>query len=153
MSNQRRISVGSYELEAGRCYDRETHLWIEQQSDGRVRCGFDPLGAETSGDIVAVSFEPLGNMVERGGSFGSLEAAKFVGPLLTPVSGTLEAYNDDVLANPALLNADPQGQWMVEIAPDALDRERALLLCDEDEIREWFLNERKKLEQEGMLAT
>lgn len=153
MSNPESISVGGYELDAGRYYDRETHLWVERRPDGRVRCGFDPLGAATSGDIVAVSFEPLGNRVERGGPFGSLEAAKFVGPLLAPVSGTLDAYNDSVLANPGLLNADPQSHWMVEIVPDALEQELALLLHDQAEIRDWFLTEREKFEQEGMLAT
>ena len=81
------IAVNGYRLAADRYYDRETHLWVDIGASAAVRCGFDPLGSETSGDIVAVSFEPVGARVERGEAFGSLEAAKFVGPMIAPLSG------------------------------------------------------------------
>ena len=99
--------VGSYTLAADRYYDQETHLWVDLVSETRCRCGFDPLGAETCGDIVAVSFEAVGSVIARGEGFGNLEAAKFVGPLLAPLSGRVLEVNDAVLRTPSLLNESP----------------------------------------------
>ncbi|MDH3253859.1 MAG: hypothetical protein OEM62_02625 [Acidobacteriota bacterium] len=140
-------------IDYSRYFDRETHLWVKTMSREVVRCGFDPLGAETSGDIVAVSFEPPGTRIERGAAFGSIEAAKFVGPLLAPVSGSIIRHNHEVAAEPGLINADPQAHWMIEIEPDALDVELGELLHGEEAVREWFAAERKKFEHEGLLAT
>jgi glycine cleavage system H protein len=144
--------MGSYELEGNRYYETETHLWVEPDPDGNVRCGFDPLAAETAGDIVAVSFESVGTPIERGQPFGNLEAAKFVGPLLAPVSGTIRAHNDSVISNPALLNTDPQVHWMVEIEPSRLTEELSLLLHGEQAVRSWFERELRRVQEKGLLA-
>ena len=146
------IAVNGYRLASGRHYDRETHLWVETRAEGAARCGFDPLGSETSGDVVAVSFEPAGTRVERGQAFGSLEAAKFVGPLIAPLSGRVRAHNPAVVARPGLLNQDPQAHWLVEIEPDRLDDELPQLVHDEEEVRAWFEAEIERFKQQGMVA-
>lgn len=149
---QNSIAVNGYRLAAGRHYDRETHLWVEVLASGAARCGFDPLGSETSGDIVAVAFEPVGQNVERGEAFGSLEAAKFVGPLIAPLSGTIRAHNDALIARPGLLNQDPLAHWLIEIEPDRLEDELPLLLHDAGELRVWFEREIERFKQDGMVA-
>ncbi len=154
------ITRNGYRLAAGRHYDRETHLWVETvapKGDRRdtvesARCGFDPLGSETSGDVVAVSFESAGTRVERGEAFGSLEAAKFVGPLIAPLSGRIRAHNQEVLARPGLLNQDPLGSWLIEIEPDRIEDELQLLLHEPEEIRAWFESEIERFQQQGMVA-
>ncbi len=155
------IAVNGYRLTAGRHYDRETHLWVEtmappegskRDSAGVARCGFDPLGSETSGDVVAVSFEPAGKKVKRGEAFGSLEAAKFVGPLIAPLSGTITGHNQAVVARPGLLNLDPQTHWLIEVEPERLDDELPLLLHDPKDVHAWFEREIERFKQEGMVA-
>lgn len=152
MSSPTTIAVNGFRLAAGRHYDRETHLWVKVGAEGAARCGFDTLGSETSGDIVAVSFEPVGKAIERGEAFGSLEAAKFVGPLIAPLSGTIRAHNAEVIARPGLLNHDPLAHWLVEIEPDRLDDELPLLLGDSGELRVWFEREIERFQKEGMVA-
>ncbi len=152
MSSPTSVAVNGYRLAAGRHYDRETHLWVEALGAGAARCGFDPLGSETSGDIVAVSFDPTGTRIERGGAFGSLEAAKFVGPLIAPLSGTIRGHNREVIARPGLLNQDPLAHWLVEIEPDRLDDELPLLVHDSGELRAWFESEIERFRQEGMVV-
>ncbi len=147
------VAVHGYRLTAGRHYDQETHLWAEVRTLGTARCGFDPLGSETSGDIVAVSFEPVGTRVERGAAFGSLEAAKFVGPLIAPLSGTIRAHNPAVIARPGLLNQDPQAHWLIEIEPDRLEDELPLLLHDSGNVSAWFEREIERFKQEGMVGS
>ncbi len=145
------IEVDGYRLAADRYYDEATHLWIAD-TPGTARCGFDPLGSETSGDVVAVSFEPVGSRVARGEAFGSLEAAKFVGPLIAPLSGTLRAHNDAVLADPGLVNSDPLAHWLVEIEPEQADEELPLLLRDPEAVGAWFRREVERFRTQGMVA-
>ena len=94
------LDFGGYELRLDRSYDPDTHLWVQQAGDGRVRVGFDALTADTYGALAQLLMSPIGTTVQRGEEFGSLEAAKFVGPLTAPVSGVLAAVNDAVLADP-----------------------------------------------------
>lgn len=147
------IDIGSYRLPADRFYDAATHLWVEATAGDLVaRCGFDPLGSETSGDVVALSFEPIGSRIERGEAFGAIEAAKFVGPLVAPVSGTIRAHNAEVLADPSLVNRDPLGSWLVEIEPVRLDAEGALMLSGRRAVGEWFAAEIERYRERGMVA-
>lgn len=140
-----------YALPAGRYYDAASHLWVDPAASGRARCGLDPLGAETSGDVVALSFAPVGTRVARNEAFGSLEAAKFVGPLAAPVSGIIRAHNEAALRNPGSINRDPLAAWLIEIElsdPDELQ----LLLYGEERVRAWLESETERFRQKGMVA-
>ncbi len=157
MTTSAHFTVDGYRLAADRYYDPETHLWVETaggavETAGDARCGFDPLGSETSGDVVALSFEPVGTRVGRGEAFGSLEAAKFVGPLLAPISGTIRAHNDAVLANPGLVNQDPLAHWLVALAPESAGEELPLLLHEPELVRAWFRGEIERFREKGAIA-
>ena len=146
------FTVDGYELAADRYYDEATHLWVVSVTANVARCGFDPLGSESSGDVVAVSFEAEGARVERGEAFGSLEAAKFVGPLIAPITGTLRRHNDAVIENPGLVNRDPLAHWLVEIEPEQPDEELPLLLHDPQAVVAWFHREVERFRTQGMVA-
>ena len=132
-------------------YFDQSHLWVLPE-EGGARCGFDPLGVETSGDVVAISFEPVGTRFERGSAFGSIEAAKFVGPLIAPVSGTLTAHNQELLAEPTVLHADPAKHWLVRIELADAEGELSLLRHGEPVVREWLAQEAARFKQQGMIA-
>jgi glycine cleavage system H protein len=145
------LNVAGYELDASRRYDPDTNLWVAEQRGERVRIGYDPLGAETTGDIVAISFVPVGTRLSRGDPLATVEAAKFVGPLAAPVSGTLLAVNDGLLAAPGQINADPFGAWLVELGElDRSDLER--LLAGEEAISSWFADAVERFRREGAIA-
>lgn len=146
------FEVGGYRLRADRYYDAERHLWVELQPGSRLaRVGFDPLGRETSGDIVEVSLGELGEYVNRGEAFGNVEAAKFVGPLQAPVSGVVRSRNAQVLSRPGVLNDDPNEAWLVEL--EMTDRaELSELLTGEDRLRPWFVAEIERYRRQGAVA-
>jgi glycine cleavage system H protein len=145
------FTVAGYELAADRRYDPVGNLWVAERGVEEVRVGLDPLGAETAGDIVAISFVAVGTRLERGASFATIEAAKFVGPVPTPVGGTVQAVNDALLADPGAINADPLGSWLVELAGvQATDLQR--LLAGEARIAEWFAGAVERFRREGALA-
>jgi glycine cleavage system H protein len=147
------FEVAGYELCDDRLYDPETHMWVRLEDERRARLGLDPLGRETSGDVVALSLEPEGSEVARGGSFGDLEAAKFVGPLVSPVSGVVAARNENVLADPGVLNDDPATHWLVEIrlAADAAG-ELGEMLQGEAQVAPWFAAEVERFRTQGAIA-
>lgn len=147
------FDVAGYELYGDRHYDPGTHMWVLLQDGGRARIGLDPLGRETSGDVVALSLHAPDTPVERGGPFGDLEAAKFVGPLISPVSGVIAVGNPAVLADPGLLNEDPATHWLAEIALDpAAAAELDELLLGEERVAPWFAAEVERFRTQGAIA-
>lgn len=146
------VEVEGYVLALDRAYQPDDHLWVQPVEGGRVRIGLDPLGVETSGTLAQLAFAPAGTAVARGEPFGSLEAAKFVGPLVAPLSGTVAAHNERVLADPGLVEQDPLGDgWLVELEPSAPDEELALLLRG-DAVVPWFAGKLADYRLRGVIA-
>jgi glycine cleavage system H protein len=144
--------VAGFGVALDRAYDPAGHFWVTMLDGDRARIGLDALGLETSGTLAQLAFLPVGEFLKRGEAFGSLEAAKFVGPLTSPLSGTLTAANDAVVADPALVERDPYGAgWLVEI--DLADTaELRDLISGADVIRVWFAAEVEDYRMKGVLA-
>lgn len=147
------LEVEGYALALDRSYDPDTHLWVLLLRADRVRIGIDPLGVETSGTLAQLAFEPVGAPLRRGEPLGSLEAAKFVGPLVSPLSGVVLVHNVAALADPGLVERDPLGEgWLVELRPTELERELAGLVRGEQEISRWFRATVEEYRLQGVLA-
>lgn len=146
------FEVDGYRLSSERYYHEQSHFWVEvEASSARARIGFDPLGRETRGDIVELSILAVGTELRRGQPFGSVEAAKFVGPLETPMSGRILSINSELLAGPRLLNEDPMSVWLIELELADLC-ELADLLHGEDQVRPWFAAELERYRRMGVVA-
>lgn len=144
--------VAGFRLRLDVAYDPASRTWVEVRPDGRVRVGMDPLEVEASGTIAAVSLVEVGSNVGRGGQIGSLEAEKFVGPLTSPLAGTVEAVNEEVLASPAEVDRDPFGAWLVEIRPEPGTEATAGLVAGAENVRRWFSQEVAEYRLKGVLA-
>ena len=119
---------GHYSFPPDLYYDRSTHVWVRYEGKV-VTLGFDALGLESLGDMAYVSLQAVGILVRRGEAMGSLEAAKMVGDLIAPVSGTITARNEDVLRDPGLVNRDPYGEgWVLQLTPSDWINESAELV-------------------------
>lgn len=69
------------------------------------------------GDIVFVDVDSEGDTVEKGETFGSIEAVKTVADLLMPVSGEVVEFNS-ALEDASSINNDPYGNgWIIKIKP------------------------------------
>jgi glycine cleavage system H protein len=116
------VAVSGYPLRLDREYHTPTHFWLLEVGDGRRRIGLDALTADTYGMLAHLVLPAAGTEVEAGAEFGSLEAAKFVGPLVSPLGGIVTAVNAAVLDDPELVVREPyDGGWLVEVAPGADD--------------------------------
>jgi glycine cleavage system H protein len=146
------VDVAGFGVALDRAYDPAGHFWVAMVAPDRARIGLDALGVETSGTLAQLAFLPVGEFLKRGEPFGSLEAAKFVGPLASPLSGTLTATNDAVVVDPALVERDPYGAgWLVEL--DLADGgELGELISGADVIPVWFEGEVEDYRMKGVLA-
>ena len=156
------VEVAGFGVALDRVYDGIGHFWVSMvpafpgDTPGppgeRARIGMDALGVETSGTIAQLAFLPVGEHTKRGEAFGSLEAAKFVGPLTSPLSGTVSATNDAVVTDPALVERDPYGAgWLIEL--DLTDPgELTGLVAGPQAIKVWFEAEVEDYRMKGVLA-
>ncbi len=95
------------------CRYSESHEYVRPEGD-LVRLGISSFAVDQLGDIVFVELPAVGTALARGTSFGSVESVKAVEDLMAPVSGTVEARNEAVLASPEELQNDPYGEgWLL----------------------------------------
>lgn len=144
--------IAGFEVRLDLAYDPTDHIWVEVLESGQVKLGLDPLGVQTNGTIAALSFVSVGSEINRGDPFGSIEAEKFVGPVVAPLSGRLARVNPAVLLRPSLVDADPYGAWLIELEPSDIDSESQQLVGGAEGIRSWFAAKVSEYRRLGVLA-
>ncbi len=99
------------------------HEWIDiAGTTGTV--GITDYAQSTLGDIVFVELPKVGQEVQAGSTFGSVESVKAVSDLYAPMNGTVTEINEDLGSAPETLNTDANTTWImkVELAdPAAID--------------------------------
>ncbi|MGC8550371.1 MAG: glycine cleavage system protein GcvH [Acidobacteriaceae bacterium] len=94
-------------------YTRE-HEWIQVDgSHGTV--GITDYAQESLGDIVFVESPKVGDKLEKGKVFGSVESVKAVSDLYAPVSGTVTAVNEELATAPEKINTDAHAAWILKV--------------------------------------
>lgn len=95
----------------------DSHEFVRSEGD-LVRIGISAFAVDQLGDIVFVELPEIGSALERGSSFGTVESVKAVEEVYAPISGTVEARNESVLASPEELQNDPYGEgWLLVVRP------------------------------------
>ena len=90
------------------------HEWLKEE-DGVSVIGISEFAQDALGDVVFVNLPQEGDEVVAGEAFGDVESVKAVSDLLSPVSGTVCAVNEELLDSPELLNSDPYGAWIIKV--------------------------------------
>jgi glycine cleavage system H protein len=112
----------------------EDHLWILEMGDS-ARLGISDYAQEQLGEILTVTLPEIGKFVERGESVGEFESQKTVVELVSPLSGTIRALNENVVEDPSLINVDPYGKgWLLEVEIAEPEELEQLMNHDEYEL-------------------
>jgi glycine cleavage system H protein len=99
-------------------YNVENNVWCRPEADGTVTVGMTAYAAALAGDIVAFTPKKAGKTVEQNKSVATVESAKWVGPVKSPVTGEVVATNEAVAGKPNTVNGDPYGNgWLVRMKP------------------------------------
>jgi glycine cleavage system H protein len=91
------------------------HDWVRVAGD-EATFGITWWAQDALGDMVYASLPDAGAAVTAGQPYGELESVKSVAEIFAPVSGEVVAANDALVADPALVNADPYGDgWLIRV--------------------------------------
>lgn len=91
------------------------HEWIRIEGD-TATVGVTDYAQGELGDIVFIEVETIGDILEEGETFGTIEAVKTVSDMFMPVSGEVAEFNETLNTNPELVNKDPYGEgWIIRI--------------------------------------
>lgn len=100
-------------------YSRE-HEWVRVEGDVAY-VGITDFAQSELGDIVYVEVNTVGETLEAGAVFGTVDAVKTTSDLFLPVSGEILEVNPALTDAPELVNQDPYGEgWIVKIKPSNL---------------------------------
>ena len=97
------------------------HEWVRIEGNIAV-VGITDFAQGELGDIVFVDIDSVGDELNAGDVFGSVEAVKTVSDLYLPISGKVVEFNEELEGEPELVNTDPYGRgWIIklEIAAEA----------------------------------
>lgn len=91
------------------------HEWIKLEGD-TATIGITDFAQKELGDIVYVEIETVGQELNAGDVFGTVEAVKTVSDLYLPVNGTITEVNPNLNDKPEAVNNDPYGEgWMIKL--------------------------------------
>ena len=107
------------------------HEWIQLHQDGTATVGITDYAQESLGDITFVEFPLAGESFNTGDTFGVVESVKAASDLYMPLDAEVLKVNDEVDAEPELLNSDPyQKGWLLKIRLTDASQVEALLKAD-----------------------
>lgn len=90
----------------------EDHDWIKVEGN-KAYIGITDYAQHALGDIVFVELPELETELSAGDTYGVVESVKAASDLLIHVDGTVIEINEDLVDDPALLNSDAYGSWMI----------------------------------------
>lgn len=107
------------------------HEWIQLHQDGTATVGITDYAQESLGDITFVEFPLAGESFNTGDTFGVVESVKAASDLYMPLDAEVLKVNDEVDAEPELLNSDPyQKGWLLKISLTDASQVEALLKAE-----------------------
>ena len=92
----------------------ESHEWVKVE-DGLAVIGVSDFAQSEMGDITYVDLPSEGDEIQAGEEFGALESVKASSDLYSPVSGTVEAVNEELESAPELVNQDAYAAWIIKV--------------------------------------
>jgi glycine cleavage system H protein len=101
----------------------DSHEYV--RLDGEIATiGISAFAIDQLGDIVFLELPEVGDSLEMGESFGTIESVKAVEELYPPVSGTIVDRNDTLIDSPEAIADDPYGGgWLLKVRASNAEEE------------------------------
>ena len=116
-----------------RKYTRE-HEWarVENAETRLVAVGITHFAQDELGDIVYFDLPRAGDSVIHMEKMGEVESVKAVSDLFSPVTGKVDAINDELIDHPELVNDDPfEAGWIMRVVLEDLGELDSLMTAAE----------------------
>ncbi|WP_313756250.1 glycine cleavage system protein GcvH [Tissierella sp.] len=108
------------------------HEWVKLEGNlGTI--GVADYAQHHLGDIVYVELPEVDDEIEKEEAFSAVESVKAAADIYMPVSGKVVEVNEELIDDPALLNADPYENWMIKVEMTNKDELEELMTSEEYE--------------------
>ena len=88
--------------------------WVRLEGD-TATAGITHYAQEALSDIVYVELPSVGDSLNKGDSYASVESVKAAAEVYLPIGGTITAVNEALTSAPETLNSDPHGAgWIAK---------------------------------------
>ena len=92
------------------------HEWLQLEDNGSAIVGITVHAQDALGDVVFVDLPEVGKTYAKGEVAGVVESVKAAADVYMPIDGTVTEVNEELRADPALANSDPQGAgWFFKV--------------------------------------
>ncbi len=109
----------------------DQHEWVRLDGDVAT-IGITKYAAEQLGDIVYVELPEPGRKVGQGGEAAVVESVKAASEVYAPIGGEVTDANPALAADPAKVNADPEGEgWFFKLKSVNKDEVAKLMTADQ----------------------
>ncbi|NOZ69748.1 MAG: glycine cleavage system protein GcvH [Deferribacteres bacterium] len=122
-------------------YHKE-HTWVRVSGDKAI-VGISFYAQESLGDIVYIDAPEIDSTVEAGTELTQIESTKATSSVISPVSGTIVEFNEDLIDAPEIINEDPYDKGWIAVIEMEDETELDNLMDAED--YEKYLEEEVKL--------
>lgn len=93
-------------------YTRE-HEWVRIEGN-KAEVGITEHAQKSLGDIVYVELPEIGDEIDAGDEFGSIESVKAVNSIYMPMSGNIIAVNTELKDSPETINEECYDEgWLI----------------------------------------
>lgn len=107
--------AGWFRVPSGYHYHRG-HTWVRPDEGGLLRVGMDDFAQQFLGRPGALRLPSVGQRLEQGEKGWHVEVGGHRVPLLSPTQGEVAEINEEVVANPDLVQHDPYGRgWLLKV--------------------------------------
>ncbi len=128
-------------------YSVDDHTWVQVNDDGTVNIGMTDVAQNMAGPLLHAKTKSVGTMRKKGKPVATVESAKWVGPVKSPISGEIVAVNEEIEKDATIINRSPYRQgWIVKMKPTNLDEELKDLLTGDAAVEAY----RQKIESEDI---
>lgn len=113
----------------------EDYSWVDIKGD-EATVGIISYAAKKVEEFVFIDLPKKDDDVKKGNKYVSVEAVKWSGHLSSPVSGKIIEVNDSLFDEPAKINQDPYGSWIMKVK--LKDKEELDSLMDSDKAEKYY---------------
>lgn len=114
----------------------KSHEWVRLEGDAAY-IGLTDFAQDALGDLVFVNLPEVGDEMEAGAVFADVESVKAVSDVYSPLSGTVEEVNEELLDAPEKINEAPYDAWFVKVVgitekEELISAEAYVKVCEEE---------------------
>ena len=121
----------SYRIPQDRLYTGQG-LWFKPNGC-RFLLGLSDFVQDRTGPISSIQTKDVGGLIKKFGTVATLDAAKGLLEISSPVSGVIYKVNQNLLGQPELVNDDPYAHgWLVEFEAFSWQADKAFLMTAQE---------------------